>query len=252
MESAVLTGGILRSSAADSFSPESFTEGAQLQNWWSPSGPILPVTLGVRLTSIVNTYCRRLVATAAAQSMSPEIHFPLVINQMQVEGEDAEAMLSAKNPASIEIARIIELTALTRSEIADKLLGVHRQSLWYWETNRGIKPENIEKLTTVRDILERARAAQPSQTNASDLRWWLFAPRGESGMTPQQMIRNGEYAKARMLATAVMPEKTAAIPKWLEKRPANPVTANLERILNTYDNRDFLSNPPTSAAPEES
>lgn len=247
MSSAVLTQGSLQIPAEDLFSLDSSTKGAQLQDWHIVKETLHPIVVGEKLTSAMTTYCRRLLATAPAQSYTVQIFIPAIINQMSQEVEKE----ATKSPASLEVSRIMELTSLSRNEIAEKLLDVKRQSLWRWETEQGIKPENIGKITAVRDILERAYSAQVARSGRSDLKWWLFTPRGTSGITPQQLILGGEYAKARMLAATTVSEKHSAIPEWLRDRPINQRTAHLEQMLNTYDERDFHTSSPTSVAPEE-
>lgn len=215
----------------------SITDGSQVEQWGpNVQGNVLPV-IGAGLTSIATTYGRRLMGTVATHSMVQEILLPANINPMPLEANPLPVL--TPTPASATISQIVELSGMSRGEVAAKLLGVSRQSLWNWDTDGNIASKNLEKLTTILAILEAAAKSQRGAPDTKDLRWWLFTPRGESEVTPQELILNGEFSRARLLALTEAPRKRASSPEWLKGGSSSADSEMIQRILDSYSGHDY-------------
>lgn len=144
------------------------------------------------------------------------------------------------------VSSIMEKSGFNRTEVAEKLLGVKRQATYLWKHQGGIDTERLERLLKIEEILDVALARQPASSDDHTLRWWLLTPRGESGVTPQELILSGQLGKARMLAMTAAPKHRSESPKWLKGRPNSPDTTILHQILNTYVNEDSHPDQDTS------
>lgn len=230
-------GTLAHSNSFNFFRANTVTGGWQIEDWEPDDQTDSLPNVGARLTAIASTLGRNLIATIPSHSMVPTFYLPVSFNEMTLDATPKVA--SANNPAATAISRIIELSGMNRVDIAAKLLGVHRQSVWNWETDKRITTENLEKLLIIRDLLERAAEFQSSRPEENDLRWWLFTPRGESGVTPQELILKGKFSRARLLAMAAAPKKRVEAPDWLKGGPSSADAEMIQRVFDTYSEKDY-------------
>ena len=119
---------------------------------------------------------------------------------------------------------IKRMTELSNSEIGE-LLGVGRQTLYFWEIGRG-KPSSTseDRLYAVKHILE---LAEQRYSGPTEMRAWLKTPQGVEGKSPFDHLKNGDFDRARLLAAGKPTPGVEAPPAWATK----PVPAKYKRIL---------------------
>lgn len=117
-----------------------------------------------------------------------------------------------------------DATGLPLERVA-ALLGVTRQALYLWERGEPISDGNRRRLLTVRDVLERTQARNPSP---AELAAWLDTPRGPDARTPAELLEAGEIDRARLLAITTPSAALRRPPEWARRPVAAAFRAAAE------------------------
>lgn len=153
--------------------------------------------------------------------------------------------IRAEDPSTLAgsrlVTQMVTVSGLGKGKVANDLLGVERQTLYHWERGiTDINSENLKKVTQICEVLDLAKESL-SDTNVS-VREWLYTPRGIDGVTPQGLILQGDFTKARLLAIASLPRKRTEIPGWLRSATGYDVNKReAERRTWYADSDDILS-----------
>lgn len=106
------------------------------------------------------------------------------------------------------------LSGLPKVQIAEKMLGVSRESLDNWANAKAISVGNESKVRGTLDVLQRAAKVRPS---ADQVRGWLLTPIGGKALRPLDLIAAGRLDEARLLAvTTASPGLAKPLP-WANR-----------------------------------
>jgi hypothetical protein len=168
--------------------------------------------------SRVETYVRDLLATASAHTVISSIALP-----MPALDEEAGAQERAE-PAALRAPSVLndikQLTGLNKTRIAEDLFGVTKQAYNAWERGLNISDQNLARVLETRDVLFRAVARHPN------LREWLLTPRGARAERPQDLLKAGEFGKARLLAMSAAPPRESPLADWILESTPDPWTSD--------------------------
>jgi hypothetical protein len=217
----------------------SLTSGADGQH-----GPVDDFWLGVTATigSLVGTYFRNLVATASAQTAISSITLP-VPAIADVVGDQARA-----EPVALQVPAVLDeirqLTGLNKTRIAEDLFGVTKQAYNAWERGLNISDQNLARVLETREVLIRAVARHPGAPN---LRVWLQTPRGARAERPGDLLKAGEFGKARMLAISAAPPREHPVADWVLRSTPDPWTSDQLR----WRSRQAIEDQPLPTADDD-
>lgn len=110
---------------------------------------------------------------------------------------------------------MVDVAGLSAGNVAD-LVGVHRVRVQQWKQGAPIRGANLERILEIKDILQRAMRSHGTQ---NELRGWMLTPDGHEGVSPAQLLKRGEYARARSLSL-MAPSTTAPLPDWAQRAVA--------------------------------
>ena len=130
-------------------------------------------------------------------------------------------------PAHARAVRWITDTAGLSADQLRALIGVSRQSVQTWKTGGTIRPANLRSLMEIRDVLERAMRQRPGQ---QELAAWLATPDRHTGVAPADLLKRGEFDRARLLAI-LSPSAVDPLPA----RASEPVPPQWRMSLESPD-----------------
>ncbi|CAN5587290.1 hypothetical protein BH23CHL2_BH23CHL2_26020 [soil metagenome] len=105
---------------------------------------------------------------------------------------------AVEDPGLSALTWIKDRTQLSDERLAE-LIGVSRTAINNWRKGRVIHPNNRARILAVEDVLQRA--ADRYRTRI-ELTAWLDTPRGRNGLTPFDLLKTGEFDRARYLAVS--------------------------------------------------
>jgi len=240
----------------DLYQSRSLTQGSQVRHWIQGAGVATGIEIRRIATSVRDGYWRQLVSTASHHSILDGMRIIANINQLdtmtQLVDDESSRQLSFKVVAKSQVAQhgmqvvnalsnIEKLSGFTKREIAEDLIVVSRETINNWANFGGIRSGNLKKLLAVEDVLNRAHEAQSSRLDDDNLRSWLSTPRGETGVTPQQLIQRAKFDRARLLAMTIAPSTLAESPMWLKGGPSNADAEMVRRVLDIHSEKDYES-----------
>jgi len=120
-----------------------------------------------------------------------------------------------------EHARAVEWLTNVAGLSADRvggLIGASRVSVQHWKTGASIRDDNLRRLMETHDVLRRAMRQRPER---DALAAWLVTPDPHEGVSPEQLLKQGEFNRARMLAV-LSPSDVEPMPVWAKRPVAEP------------------------------
>lgn len=185
-----------------------------------PNEPLAILWHGITGTigSMVETYVRDLITTASTHTVISSIALP-------APALDESAGIRRKvEPVGLRVPDVLDeieqITGLYKTRIAEDLFSVTRQAYNAWERGLNISNQNLERVLETRDVLFRAVARHPN------LREWLHTPRGARAERPLDLLRAGEFGKARLLAISSASPRERPIADWVLRSTPDPWTSN--------------------------
>jgi len=151
-----------------------------------------------------------------------------------VNPSDAPALLteSTQAPATRQASAIETIKA--RTELSDiaigELVSVSRVTVSNWKDGGRITGNHLEKLLHIESIIEIAHQYRPS---VDRMRGWLYTPVTSRAVRPYDLLRNGEFDEARMLATIDLPRVDVAIDKSWWDLPLSKASVRREAALHS-------------------
>lgn len=122
------------------------------------------------------------------------------------------------------ITWIHHATGMSEQRLAD-LVGVSRMTIRNWKAGSPIRRRDYEaRLFQVKDVLERAQRNHP---NVDELSSWLVTPSLVDGTTPEELLKQGNFDKARALALLTN-SHVSPTPQWARDAASSPWAHNLE------------------------
>ena len=147
---------------------------------------------------------------------------------------DSAALLPKEAPARLALEDIIQRIALSIERVA-QLMAVTRQSVHLWRQGGAISQHNLERLLALQDVLDRAGRFHPTP---QALQGWLQTPRGAEGHTPWQLLVQGEFDRARLLAMTKPSPGLLQPPAWLSKPSPPAMQTGRESRIEAYPPAD--------------
>lgn len=108
---------------------------------------------------------------------------------------------------------LVEVAGLPADRVGD-LVGASRVRVQQWKMGDPIRGEHLRRLMETRDILHRAMR---QRTLKDELAAWLVTPDPHEGVSPEQLLKQGDFERARLLAV-LSPSAIEPMPTWA-KRP---------------------------------
>jgi uncharacterized protein (DUF2384 family) len=196
----------------------SLTSDTELQH--EPLAILWPGIAG-SIGSMVGMCFRDLLATASVHTFIRSVTLPISVPDERVGVQDRVEPVALRVPAVLD--EIEELTGLKKTRIAVHLFGVTKQAYNAWERGLNLSPQNLARVLETRDILVRAAARHPGSAN---LRAWLQTPRGARAERPRDLLKAGEFGKARLLATSAAPPRERPVADWVLRSTPDPWTSD--------------------------
>jgi hypothetical protein len=168
--------------------------------------------------SMVRTYVRELLATASAHTSISSIALPMPVVDESAGDRDWDESSALRVPDALD--QIEQLTGLNKTRIAEDLFGVTRQAYNAWERGLNISDQNLARVLETREVLVRAVARHPN------LREWLHTPRGARAERPRDLLKAGEFGKARLLAISSAPPRERPVADWVLQSTPDPWTSD--------------------------
>jgi hypothetical protein len=204
-----------------------------------PQEPLAILWHGITGTigSMVGTYVRDLITTASVHTVISSIALPAPAL------DESAGIRGRVEPVGLRVPDVLDeieqITGLYKTRIAEDLFGVTRQAYNAWERGLNISDQNLERVLETRDVLFRAVARHPN------LREWLHTPRGARAERPLDLLKAGEFGKARLLAISMAPPRERPVAAWVLQSSPDPWTADQlrwrgqsaadDRLLSTAD-----------------
>lgn len=189
-------------------------------------------------------YMHQLIKPAPHHSILDRMVLPVNVTSIEINKTvDVPIRILEDQQAAQCISDIQHLSGLNTTDVAEKLVGVSRQSLHSWKSGGAISDEHVRKLLGIKALLEQAKSHQLEERAASGLRWWLYEPRGEAAVAPIDLIRQGDLARARLFAMATAPASRSMTANWLESGAEDQETVRISRILDSYSEQDYDPEP---------
>ena len=185
------------------------SDGGRLVGWYGPGHLMWTATPPeawrdvVQIVSVQREMVERITAINAALKRIQE-------HLVTVERAQAEQTSVDIAPHLSALTWIKAATSLPDSRVA-ALLGVTRQALVRWRRGEPIAASKRRHLLAVRDVLERAAQCHPP---VEALGAWLDTPQGPDARTPSDLLAQGEFDKARLLAVTQASGAVVAPPEW--------------------------------------
>jgi hypothetical protein len=199
--------------------------------------PLLTISQGITgsIGSIATTYFRALAATASAHTAYRNTVLPALI----VDSDQAEKQTEAV-PIDVQtvLLEIEQLTGLKKVRIAEDLMGVTSRAYNAWERGLNMAPQNLKRVLETWDILKRASAGHPGPES---LQVWLQTPRGARAERPQELIRAGEFGRARLLAMSAALSRQQPVADWILRSTPDPWTSDQHHWRGRPANDDLIS-----------
>lgn len=127
-------------------------------------------------------------------------------------------------PHTRAVTWIQDAAGMSEQRLAD-LLDVTRITIRNWKAGGSVRQHNhVERLYQIRDVLERAQQSYPRK---DELSAWLATPSLIDGITPESLLRHGDFDKARALALLTKSD-VAPTPYWAQNAESSPWAHNLE------------------------
>lgn len=169
--------------------------------------------------SMVASYFQELVGTASAHTIIDTLHMPAVNLVADIEAIDESSRSQLRS-----VLREIEcLTGLKKIRVAEDLLGVSKQAYNAWERGLNIKTPNLTRVLETSDVLRRASKVH---SGAMNLCAWLNAPSGARAERPIDLLRAGEFGRARLLAISTAPPREKPVPDNVLRSTPDPWMAD--------------------------
>lgn len=140
-------------------------------------------------------------------------------------------------PHSRAITWIHHATGMSEQRLAD-LIGVSRMTIRSWKAGGVVRSHGHEaRIFQIKDVLDRAQRNHP---NMDELSSWLVTPSLVDGTTPEELLKQGNYDKARALALLTN-SHVSPTPHWARDAASSPWAHNLE----VREKPEDLSESPT-------
>jgi uncharacterized protein (DUF2384 family) len=194
--------------------------------------------------SFVGAFFRELTVTASAHTIFGGVAYPIIAVQ---DLDDSLAIVERSMPTGVldvpEVLTEIErITGMNKTRIAVDLFGVSKQAYNLWERGLSLAPENLKRVFDTREVLLRASSRHPSKER---MRAWLHTPRGARAERPIDLLKVGEFGRARMLAISTAPTRSAPVADWILKSTPDPWTTAQQRRRDKLS-RDNVSSKQTT------
>ena len=177
-------------------------------------------TIGSR----VGLYFQDLVVTASAHTVYNIHSLPVAYENESIylveTGNSSVSQLSAV------LKDIQALTGLNKTRIAVDLFGVTKQAFNAWERGLKISNQNLNHVLETHDVLRRANLRHPGP---DQLQTWLSAPRGIRAERPRDLLKQGEFGRARLLAISTAPPRESPVSDWVLRSSPDPWTSEQMR-----------------------
>lgn len=185
------------------------------------------ITTGVKVRSLQSVMPGLSVWTVKAVN-EEDLKLPGQSEQSRIIDSSDEIAVALPEHARA-VQWLIDSAGLTAPRLAE-MLGVSRVRIQGWKTGAPIMPARLERVLQVRDVLTRAMSTRPLK---EDLAAWLATPDPYQGVTPAQLLQQGDFDRARML-TVVSPSRTEPLPDWARR----PIPAKWQRQMSPRQQPD--------------
>ncbi len=107
---------------------------------------------------------------------------------------------------------LVNTAGLSASRVGE-IVGADRVRVQQWKAGASISAEHLRRLMETRDVLSRAMRRH---SDKDALAAWLVTPDAHAGVSPERLLKQGEFDQARLLAV-LSPSNVEPMPEWASR-----------------------------------